>query len=199
MGHGTGIVRRGIAVAVCAVAALGLWLLVQSVTRPPAATTPEGAYVLLTRTLSDGRDRDAYDLLDDPTRSACEDIVATAGRVARLVLAHFPEAQRESTLARYAPLAHGGDAAELWLDEAERNGWLQRLRSDLSGVAAVEREADRAVVVTVGGTRYPFSRRADGNFGLSAFGTELLRLRDRLAGDAALVEEAAQDYERSAL
>ena len=47
-------------------------------------------------------------------------------------------------------------------------------RRDLSGVARVEIEGERASVVTARGTRYPFRRRDNGIWGLTLFTAELM-------------------------
>jgi hypothetical protein len=80
---------------------------------------------------------------------------------------------------------------------AEEKGWTTRLRRDLSGVAKVEVEGVRASVVTARGTRYPFRRRENGIWGLTLFTAELVAESERAARDLAVVNAAADDYERA--
>ncbi|HEY4122881.1 MAG TPA: hypothetical protein VGM56_33685, partial [Byssovorax sp.] len=107
-------------------------------------------------------------------------------------------------LAAYAPEAGSVEGADAWLVEAARHGYVALLRADTSGVERVERApavpgaAERAVVVTTRGARYPFTRRADGAFGLSAFTIELVAEAERALRDADVIDQAARDYTRGA-
>ncbi len=71
------------------------------------------------------------------------------------------------------------------------------MRRDLSGVARVEAEAERASVVTAHGTRYPFRRRDNGIWGITIFTAQLVAESQRAARDLAVVKATADDYDRA--
>jgi hypothetical protein len=74
---------------------------------------------------------------------------------------------------------------------------VAQLRRDLSGVAKVDLEGERASVVTVRGTRYAFRKRDNGMWGLTLFTAQLLAEADRASRDLAVVTAAAEDYDRA--
>jgi hypothetical protein len=65
-------------------------------------------------------------------------------------------------------------------------------------VARVEIDGERASVTTARGTRYPFRRRENGIWGLTIFTADLLAESERAARDLAVVNAAADDYDRAA-
>ncbi|HVJ91280.1 MAG TPA: hypothetical protein VM580_15860, partial [Labilithrix sp.] len=77
-------------------------------------------------------------------------------------------------------------------------GWARRLRKDLSGIASVDLDpkAERASVVTVRGTRWPFRKRDNGIWGLTIFTAELVAEAEKATRDLAVVEAAAADYDK---
>src|SRR4029078_10471048 len=91
--------------------------------------------------------------------------------------------QRTAMLAQYKAPAEAADGSDVFSLLYRERGWARRLRKDLSGIAKIDVEGDRASVVTVQGTRYPFRRRDNGIWGLTIFTAELL------AGD----EQATRD------
>jgi hypothetical protein len=80
---------------------------------------------------------------------------------------------------------------------AKQRGWITQLRRDLSGVAKVDIEGERATVVTVRGTRYSFRRRDNGIWGLTLFSATLTAEAERASRDLAVVNLAADDYDRA--
>ena len=74
---------------------------------------------------------------------------------------------------------------------------FDRLRRDMSGIAKVETDGERATVETVRGTRYPFRRRDNGIWGLTLFTPVLVAQAERAARDAGRVEQGAADYRRT--
>jgi hypothetical protein len=79
---------------------------------------------------------------------------------------------------------------------ATKQGFIARLRRDLSGIGKVEVTGERATVETARGTRYPFRRRDNGIWGLTLFTADLVAEAERAARDWDVVEKAALDYER---
>jgi hypothetical protein len=80
---------------------------------------------------------------------------------------------------------------------ARRNGWLQRLRRDLSGAVSVQIDGERASIQTARGTRYPFRRRENGIWGMTLFTATLVAEAEKATHDALMVERAAADYDRA--
>jgi len=113
------------------------------------------------------------------------------------VLAAYPEPERTRLAGRYAAEAEAPDGADVFALYAEQNGWVQRLRRDLSGIAKVEVQGERATIETARGTRYPFRRRPEnGIWGLTLFTATLVAEAERAARDHAMIEKAAADYQR---
>ncbi len=81
---------------------------------------------------------------------------------------------------------------------AKQNGWMNRLRKDMSGVAKIDVQGERATVQTAHGTRYPFRRRDNGIWGLTLFTATLSAEAEKAARDLALIDKAASDYEHAA-
>ena len=80
-----------------------------------------------------------------------------------------PEPEEGYTPEEQPVEADAPDGADVFALHAKRNGWLARLRRDLSGIKKVEEVGDRAPIETVHGTRYPFRRRENGIWGLTLF------------------------------
>ena len=74
---------------------------------------------------------------------------------------------------------------------------MGRLERDLSGASHVDVQGDRATVVTARGTRYSFRKRENGIWGLTLFTAELLAEAERATHDLAIVEAAANDYDKA--
>jgi hypothetical protein len=113
------------------------------------------------------------------------------------IRASYPEPDKGRLLALYQAFADAPDGANVFALYAKQKGWLDRLRRDLSGVAHVEINGDRASVQTVRGARYPFRRRDNGIWGLTLFTASLTAEAERAARDASIVEQAANDYARA--
>jgi len=114
------------------------------------------------------------------------------------VLQSFPEPERSRLAAEYAEQAAAPDGADVLAIYAKQNGWMNRLRKDMSGIARVEVQGERATVQTAHGTRYPFRRRDNGIWGLTLFTAALDAEAEKAARDAALIEKAANDYDHAA-
>jgi hypothetical protein len=108
----------------------------------------------------------------------------------------YPENERERALAERVPLAEASEGPGVFALYAKRLGWMDRLRRDLSGVARVEIDGERATVETVRGTRYAFRKRDNGMWGLTLFTADLTAEAERAARDWDIVDRAAKDYER---
>jgi hypothetical protein len=191
-------VRRRWLLWLAAVVAFGLvyWV---AFSRPfPPDTTPEGAYLRIAKNVSEDHPRDVFAYLETDAQWASYTILEMRKKAVAHLRKSYPKAAAEPLLAEYAPAGDAPDGADVFAQLATSRGWIARLRKDLSGIARVETEGTRASVVTVRGTRYPFRRRDNGIWGATLFTAELVAEAERATRDLAVVEAAAQDYERAA-
>lgn len=192
------ISRRKLALGVGAavVVPAGAYL---SLYRPfPSDQLPEGAYVRIARSVTLDQPRDFFAYLETEAQWACYTLREMRGKARALVLASYPADRRTELAAAYAPFADAPDGSDIFAHLYRTRLWSKRLRKDLSGVAHVEIDAkgDRASVVTVRGTRWPFRKRDNGIWGLTIFTAELLSEAEKATRDLAVVEAAATDYDR---
>lgn len=163
----------------------------------PSDRTPEGAYYRVVIGVNAGDATRLFAYLETPAQHACYTIRDFRRRTRARVLAAYPEPERSRLAALYAEEAAASDGADVFALHAQRNGWIGRLRRDLSGVAKITVEGERATVETARGTRYPFRRRPEnGIWGLTLFTAVLNAEAERAARDFTLIEKAAADYER---
>ena len=184
------LIALGIAVAV----PFGLF---STLHRPfPSDRTPEGAYTRIAHsvTLDDPKSFFAY--LETEAQWACFTLRDMRKKAAARIAASYPEPERTERLAAYKELAEAADGSDVFATIYRARSWARRLRKDLSGVAHVDNEGDRASVVTVRGTRWPFRKRDNGIWGITVFTAELLAEAERATRDLAVVEAAASDYDR---
>lgn len=163
----------------------------------PSDRTPKGAYYRVVIGVNAGDARRLFAYLETPAQHACYTIRDFRRKTRERVLAAYPEPERSRLAALYAEEAAAPDGADIFALYAERHGWIGRLRRDLSGVAKITVEGERATVETARGTRYPFRRRPEnGIWGLTLFTAVLSGEAERAARDFSLIEKAAADYER---
>ena len=183
----------GLVVGIVAVLAI-----VYATRRPfPPDTTAEGAYLRIALAMSKQSERDIFPYLETDAQWASFSIRDMRKETFSLVGAHYPAGEGDALVASIREEANAPDGADLFVLMSKRKGFGLRLRRDLSGVAKVEVEGDRASVVTARGTRYPFRRRDNGIWGLTSFTAELVAERERAARDLAVVKSAAADYARA--
>jgi hypothetical protein len=164
----------------------------------PSDRTPEGAYLRVMIAVNRAKPQDFFAYIETPAQHACYTIRDYRKQARARVLAAYPEPERTRLDRELAPLAEAADGADVFAHYARTRGWLTRLRRDLSGVASVERSAERATVQTARGTRYPFRIRPEnGIWGLTLFTAELVQEAERAARDFQLIDKAAADYERA--
>ena len=164
----------------------------------PSDRTPDGAYVRIARAVAADDPRGFFAYLETEAQWACYTIRDERAKAAARIAKSYPEPQRAELLARWNALATAQDGSDVFAMLYAERGWAARLRRDLSGVARVEREGDRASVVTVRGTRWPFRRRDNGIWGITIFTAELVADAEKAARDLAVVSAAADDYDRAA-
>jgi hypothetical protein len=145
-----------------------------------------------------GRAQDFFAYTETRAQHACYSIRDYRKKMRERVLQSFPEPERSRLAAEYAEQAAAPDGADVLAIYAKQNGWMNRLRKDMSGVARVEVQGERATVQTAHGTRYPFRRRENGIWGLTLFTAALSAEAEKAARDWALIDKAASDYEHAA-
>lgn len=192
----TGIGRKRAAfVAIAAIAAVLLYVVLR---RPfPSDRTPEGAYMRVARAVGQDDPRAFFAYLETEAQWACFTVHDMRAKASKRIAESYPEPQRSEMLAQYQAAATAADGSDVFALLYRERGWARRLRKDLSGVGKVEIEGERASVVTAQGTRWPFRRRDNGIWGLTVFTAELLADAEKATRDLAVVNAAADDYERS--
>lgn len=187
--------RTVLALGVGTIAAIGVGYKV--IHRPfPTDRTPEGAYMRIARAVTEDDPRAFFAYLEQEAQWACFTLREMRMRARALVVASYPSPQREELSASYAPFAEAADGSDVFAHLYRTRGWARRLRKDLSGAARVDHDADRASVVTVHNTRWPFRRRENGIWGITIFTAELLADAEKATRDLAVVEAAAKDYDK---
>ena len=163
----------------------------------PADTTPEGAYLRIVLAVSDRHVRDAFPYLETEAQWAAYTIRDARKKACDRVRASYPPDQQAALLDGWRELADAPDGADVVALLGARRGWIARLERDLSGVASVDVQGERATVVTGRGSRYAFRRRENGIWGLTLFTAELAAEAERASRDLDVVEQAAHDYDHA--
>ncbi len=194
-----GAMRRGPLLVVAAVIGLLIFAGQHAINhRPfPADTTPEGAYLRIVLAIGERRPRDAFAYLETEAQWASYTIRDARKKACERVRASYPPDQRGALIDAWREEADVPDGADVFALLAARRGWIERLKRDLSGVAAVEIRGERATVVTGHGTRYAFRRRDNGIWGLTMFTAELEGEAERASRDLYVVEQSASDYDHA--
>jgi hypothetical protein len=191
--------RRRVTLSVLAgIGVLALLSLVYAHLRYPSDRTPEGAYYRVAIAVNRDDPAGFFAYLETPAQHACYTIRDYRRRARERVLAAYPETERDALARQHSEEATAPDGSDVFALYARRLGFVDRLRRDLSGVARVETQGERATVETARGTRYPFRRRPEnGIWGLTLFTPVLQAEAERAARDFALIDRAATDYERA--
>lgn len=189
--------RRAITWGAAVVALVALVLIAFKLGRFPPDTTPEGAYLRIAYNIGANEPRACFPYLEDRAQHAAYTIRDYRRKAFERIEASYPEPERARLLDQYRAHAMADDGADVWVDLAAKQGFVARLRRDLSGIGKVEVTGERATVETARGTRYPFRRRDNGIWGLTLFTAELVAEAERAARDWDVVEKAALDYERA--
>jgi hypothetical protein len=163
----------------------------------PSDRTPEGAYMRVAQSVVKDDPRSFFAYLETEAQWACFTIHDMRAKASKRIAESYPEPSRSSMLAQYKSHAEATDGSDIFGLLYRERGWARRLRKDLSGVAKVEVEGERASVVTAQGTRWPFRRRDNGIWGLTIFTAELLAEAEKATRDLAVVTAAADDYDRA--
>ncbi|HPY20711.1 MAG TPA: hypothetical protein PLM08_23685, partial [Polyangiaceae bacterium] len=162
--------------------------------RFPSDRTPEGAYLRIVLALNKGNVRDAFPYLETEAQHALCTIHAYRRKALEIIRKSFREPERSQWENAYREQGDAKDPPELWARLAEKNGWVARLRKDLSGIASIERIGKRATIETTGATRYPFREADNGIWGLTLFTAELVAHKERVSRDLQIIEKTASDY-----
>jgi hypothetical protein len=165
--------------------------------RFPSDRTVEGVYLRVIKAVIRDEPTMAFAYLETPAQHACYTIRDVRRRSLGRISAEYPEPERGRLSEEFGPFAAAADGADVFSLYARKFKWFDRLRRDLSGVAKVETEGERATLITVRGTRYAFRRRENGIWGLTMFTPKLVAESERASRDEGLIEQAAEDYARA--
>lgn len=189
--------RRAILVRIAVLLALGSALFAVLYRPFPSDHTPEGAFMRIARSMAMNKPLEIFPYLENEAQWASYSIRDSRKQAKALVTKSYPEDARVAWLKEYGRISDAADGSDAFYIYAEQRGLLQRLRKDLSGVAQVEIEGERATVVTARGTRYAFRKRPNGIWGLTLFTAELVAERNRAERDLSVIRGAAEDYDRA--
>ena len=145
--------------------------------------------------VAERRPHDAFPYLETEAQWAAFTIQNVRKKAVERVKQSYPPSEGAPLLDAWREEAQAPDGPDVFVLLASRRGWIRRLERDLSGVARVEIQGERATVVTARGTRYPFRRRDNGLWGLTIFTAELEAEAERATRDLEVVDRAASDYE----
>lgn len=190
--------RRSLVVSLAVVVAAlpAAWFAVAWL-RYPSDRTPTGAYLRVMSAVNRNKPEAFFAYIETAAQHACYTIRDFRKKSLELVRNNYPEPERSELVSRYGAVASAGDGSDVFALYARSQGFVNRLRRDLSAVSKVEINGDRASVQTVRGTRYPFRRRENGIWGLTLFTAVLVAEAEKAARDHALIEQAARDYARA--
>lgn len=163
----------------------------------PPDTVPEGAYLRVVLAVTEDKPEDFFAYIEERADHAAFTIGDYRKKSLTRARAAFPKDALAPLEKEHAALAAAKDGREVFGIIARREGWVEQLRRDTSGVVRVEVEGERATVVTARGTRYAFRRRPGGIWGMTAFSASLEAEAERAARDAEMIEAAALDYEKA--
>ena len=161
----------------------------------PPDRTPEGAYARIALAVGERRPRDAFAYLETEAQWASFTILKERRAALARVRQAYPPEQARPLVDAWRDVAEAPDGPDVFARLAQSRGWVARLERDLSGVASVDVQGERATVVTGRGTRYAFRRRDNGIWGLTLFTAELAAEAERASRDLDVVEQAARDYD----
>jgi hypothetical protein len=165
--------------------------------RFPSDKTPEGAYLRVVIAVNRGKPEMAFAYTETAAQHACYTVRDTRKRAKSLIISDYPADAQGAVLRPINDFADAPDGADVFALYARQRGWFDRLRRDVSGIAKVETEGERATVVTAKGTRYAFRRRENGIWGMTLFTASLVAEAERASRDLALIEQSAADYKRA--
>lgn len=163
----------------------------------PNDHTVEGAYLRIVAAVNRGRAEDVFPYLETAAQHASFTIRDYRSKARDRILAAYPEPERSRLAASYEPAAKAADGAEVFALFAAEQGWLVRMRRDMSRIDKLEIQGERATLQTIRGTRYSFRRGANGIWGLTLFSASLTQEALKAARDFGMVDRAARDYERA--
>jgi hypothetical protein len=189
--------KRVVLLVLIGLAALVIARVVYAYATFPSDRSPEGAYLRVVIAVNRGKPEDFFAYTETRAQHAAYTIRDFRKKARERILAAYPEPERTRLAREYEAEANAPDGADVFALYAKRQGWIARLRRDLSGIKKVEIVGERATVKTAHGTRYPMRRRDNGIWGLTQFTPLLDAEAERAARDFAVIDKAAADYQRA--
>src|SRR5450631_3130250 len=130
--------RRVLTIVLAVIGAAVFSLLMWAKFSFPSDRTPQGAYLRVSIAVNRGRPQDFFAYTETRAQHACYTIRDYRKKTRDRVLAAFPEPERTRLAAQYEEEAAAPDGSDVLAIYAKRNGWMNRLRKDMSGVAHVD-------------------------------------------------------------
>src|SRR5450755_3378360 len=130
--------RRVLTIVLAVLGAAVFSLLMWAKVSFPSDRTPQGAYLRIGIAVNRGHPQDFFAYTETRAQHACYTIRDYRKKTRDRVLASFPEPERSKLAASYAEEAAAPDGADEFVIYARRNGWMNRLRRDLSGISKIE-------------------------------------------------------------
>lgn len=160
----------------------------------PTDRTPKGAYYRVVTAVNQRDPEAVFPYLETAAQHAAFSIHHYNADAVKRIREDYPEGERERALKDRVALGEANEGPGVFALYAKRLGWMDRLRRDLSGVARVEIDGERATVETVRGTRYAFRKRDNGMWGLTLFTGKLVADAEKAARDYSVIDAAAKDF-----
>lgn len=164
----------------------------------PTDRTPKGAYYRVTTAVNRDKPAEVFPYLETAAQHAAFTLHKYSVDAVARIDAAYPKERVEAEKERFLVIARLSPGPGVFQWYAERYGWMDQLRRDLSGVSNVEISGERATVETVRGSRYAFRLRDNGMWGLTLFTARLVADAEKMARDYSVIDAAAADYERAA-
>jgi hypothetical protein len=162
----------------------------------PSDKTPQGAYLRVVRAVNEAKPAGLFAYTEEAAQHACFTVRDYRKKTLDVARRSYPKNELAPLEDEYARFAKAADGADVFAIFAVEQGWMDQLRSDLSGIEHVTIEGPRATIETVKGTRYSMRQRPGGIYGLTAFTAFLVQEAERAARDFEQVERAAADFDR---
>lgn len=163
----------------------------------PSDRTPEGAYLRIVKAVNQGKPEAFFAYTEEAAQHACFTIKDYRKKLLDEATKHYPEHELSRLQKEYGEVATASDGPEVFALMVKKEGWLEQLRRDVSGIERVEHNGPRATIVTSRGTRYAMRKRPGGIWGITAFTPALVDEAERSARDFLQVQKAARDFERA--
>jgi hypothetical protein len=161
----------------------------------PDASTPKGAFALLSPCMDRGDAGCLFRQLDRDSRWAVQTIHKTLGQMKRIVDASYPESERSHAFGAWGEEARAETPDGMFRVFCQKRQCLSRIAAGFSAVKQVSSNGEnRATVTTLRGAAFEMAA-FDGQWGLAVYQKELLAAKLRFIDSLKQVERNAKAFE----